>query len=71
MATLRVLDEQAIRERAYQLWIDRGARDGASLEDWIEAERLLLLQGWRRYGLKELVGEPRALPTERYSLPGK
>lgn len=71
MAKPRVLDEQAVRERAYQLWLERGARDGSSLEDWIEAERSLLLQGWRRCGLKELVGAPGGLPDERYSLPRK
>jgi len=54
MAKRKVLDQEAIRERAYQLWLARGQCHGSSLEDWVEAERLLLQQGWRRYGLKEL-----------------
>jgi hypothetical protein len=33
--------EQAIAERAYQLWLDRGSRIGSSDEDWFEAEREL------------------------------
>ncbi|MBK6849535.1 MAG: DUF2934 domain-containing protein [Proteobacteria bacterium] len=63
MAKRKVLDQEAIRERAYQLWLDRGQSHGSSLEDWVEAERLLLQQGWRRYGLKELEAS-RALGDE-------
>lgn len=75
MAQSKVLDEQAIRERAYQLWLDRGRAAGSSLEDWLEAERSLLAQGWRRYGLRELAGELRPAagaakrePAERVAL---
>jgi hypothetical protein len=35
------LDRERIAERAYQLFIDRGANDGRDLDDWLEAERQL------------------------------
>ncbi len=31
--------EQLIRERAYQLYLERGDRPGGALEDWAQAER--------------------------------
>jgi hypothetical protein len=30
--------ENAIRQRAYQLWKERGCRIGCALEDWLEAQ---------------------------------
>ncbi len=30
--------EEQIRDRAYQLYLERGARDGHELEDWLDAE---------------------------------
>ncbi len=33
--------QQKIRERAYQLYEQRGRRDGHALEDWLQAEREL------------------------------
>ena len=30
---------QKIAERAYRLYLDRGAEDGHALEDWLRAER--------------------------------
>src|SRR2546423_15306095 len=33
--------EEAIRDRAYQRYLERGSRGGSDVEDWIEAEREL------------------------------
>ena len=33
-----LLTEEAIRVRAYQLYEDRGRRDGQALTDWLKAE---------------------------------
>jgi hypothetical protein len=34
-------DQEAIRLRAYQLYLERGAVDGADFDDWVTAEREL------------------------------
>ncbi|QIO34151.1 DUF2934 domain-containing protein [Bradyrhizobium sp. 1(2017)] len=34
--------EQAIRERAYQLWMDGGAEHGHAERHWLEAQREIL-----------------------------
>lgn len=34
-------DDDAIRKRAYELYIDRGMEDGHDLEDWLRAEQEL------------------------------
>jgi hypothetical protein len=33
---------QKIAERAYRLYLDRGAEDGHALEDWLRAEQEVL-----------------------------
>jgi hypothetical protein len=33
--------EEAIARRAYELYLKRAGKDGADLDDWLEAERLL------------------------------
>jgi len=35
-------DEETIRKRAYELYVDRGMEDGHDLEDWCRAEEELL-----------------------------
>ena len=35
------LDEDAIRAKAYELWLERGCPPGSAEDDWLEAERLL------------------------------
>lgn len=38
--TTRTVDiQEAIRERAFQLYQERGGQHGADLEDWVRAER--------------------------------
>lgn len=34
--------EQAIRERAYQIWMESGGQDGHSERHWLEAQREVL-----------------------------
>jgi hypothetical protein len=38
------LDEDAIRAKAYELWLERGCPPGSAEDDWLEAERLLAVQ---------------------------
>ena len=33
--------EQAIRDRAYEIYLQRGEQSGHELEDWLQAEREL------------------------------
>lgn len=35
---------RSIAKRAYELYSERGYRDGSALEDWLEAEREILSQ---------------------------
>lgn len=35
------MDEERIRQRAYERYCERGCQDGNDMEDWLEAERLL------------------------------
>ena len=35
------VSEQDIRERAYEIYLHRGAQPGHALEDWLQAEREL------------------------------
>lgn len=39
VATPDYTDDDAIRTRAYYLFLERGARAGHDLEDWLRAER--------------------------------
>jgi hypothetical protein len=36
-----VVDEEQIRRRAYELWVEDGYQDGNQLEHWLAAEREL------------------------------
>jgi hypothetical protein len=38
---LRATREQEIRNRAYQIYLQRGAQPGYEVEDWLQAEREL------------------------------
>jgi hypothetical protein len=42
--------EQAIRERAYQLWIDSGRDDGSAELHWITAQREVLSGSLKELG---------------------
>ena len=45
---LRSTHEEEIRNRAYQIYLQRGGQLGYELEDWLQAERELLLVTFRR-----------------------
>ena len=38
---LRLTHEEEIRNRAYQIYLQRGGQPGYELEDWLQAEREL------------------------------
>jgi hypothetical protein len=40
--------QKAIRERAYEIYKQRGGHDGTDLEDWVEAEREISERSRRR-----------------------
>ena len=42
------LPEEAIRRRAYEIYLERGEQPDCDLDDWLQAEREL-----RRWGLGE------------------
>lgn len=46
-STTNTPDEDAIRRRAYEIYVGRGANGGSPVEDWLQAERELL-SGRRR-----------------------
>ncbi len=37
----RLPDEEAIRQRAHEIWLSRGGGSGHEMDDWLEAEREL------------------------------
>ena len=37
----RLLHEERIRRRAYEMYLERGAEPGLEVEDWLRAEREL------------------------------
>jgi len=51
------LDEEAVRAKAHQLWVERGCPEGTSDEDWYEAERILRESG-QAAGPAEAPAEP-------------
>jgi hypothetical protein len=53
-------DEEAVRQRAYKLWEQRGRGEGAAEQDWFEAQRQM-----RRDNLADADGNLIALPNER------
>ncbi len=43
------IDENAIREKAHELWVERGCPTGSPEVDWKQAEELLRAEAQRRY----------------------
>jgi hypothetical protein len=33
---------EQLREKAYKLWEERGRREGNALQDWLDAERIMV-----------------------------
>lgn len=48
MRGVSAADEEAIRRRAYELYLERGNSNGDPAEDWLKAERELLQKPTRR-----------------------
>jgi hypothetical protein len=48
------IEEDLIREKAHELWLERGCPDGTPDEDWYRAEQLL-----REAGPAQSPAEPR------------
>jgi hypothetical protein len=46
--TVGAPDRDRIAMRAYELYLARGAGDGAAMDDWLSAERELVNGGTRR-----------------------
>ena len=36
--------EEQIRQRAYEIYVERGGQDGSELDDWIQAEQEIQAQ---------------------------
>jgi hypothetical protein len=60
------LDEDAIREKAYELWIERGCPTDSAEQDWLEAERLLTGQAETAAAVPAKASPE---PTQRSSAP--
>lgn len=56
---MKIRNEE-VAQRAYELYLARGAEHGSDLNDWLEAERQLLGNGAPRRRTQRLVAEPRS-----------
>jgi hypothetical protein len=57
--------EQAIRERAYHLWVADGCRDGAADAYWLSAQRELLTASVSGSGTEASAASPVADPVAK------
>lgn len=62
--------EQAIRERAYHLWIADGCRDGNAHEHWLSAQREILADSFGNFG-RVTVGDAQAVVETKPTSKGK
>jgi Protein of unknown function (DUF2934) len=66
--------EHAIRERAYQLWIAGGCRDGNANEHWVSAQREILADSLGNFA-RVTVGDAQAVagtkPTSKVKTASK
>lgn len=44
--------EERVRQRAYELYVERGNESGSELDDWLQAEDEILLAGEQQGDLK-------------------
>ncbi|HXI06117.1 MAG: DUF2934 domain-containing protein [Bradyrhizobium sp.] len=54
--------EQAIRERAYQLWVEEGCQDGKAEAHWLAAQREVLAASVGGLGVAKATGAPKKAP---------
>ena len=62
--------EQAIRERAYHLWIADGCCDGNADEHWLSAQREILADSLGNFG-RVTVGDAQAVVETKPTSKGK
>jgi hypothetical protein len=56
--------EQAIRERAYHLWLDSGAHDGNAEAHWLAAQRDILSVSLGAIGRTEITSDAALTPKK-------
>jgi Protein of unknown function (DUF2934) len=59
--------EQAIRERAYQLWIEGGRQDGNAETYWLAAQREILVASLSTFARVSVTDQPKATKAKRTS----
>lgn len=65
-----VIDQDAIRRRAYERWEQRGCPMGTAEGDWLDAEQELLVEhGTRAASLTAAAGSPLLVSTATPSVP--
>ena len=57
--------EQSIRERAYQLWIEGGSLDGHADAHWLSAQREILSTSLSHLGSTTITEPPVTAPKSR------
>jgi hypothetical protein len=62
--------DQAIRERAYQLWIESGRDDGKADDHWLAAQREILSAslgnlGWPAFSEAKKIEKPKKAKAPR------
>ena len=63
--------EQAIRERAYHLWVADGCRDGAADAYWLSAQRELLNASLSNSAPETAPAKPAAAVAKKKKAPAK
>jgi Protein of unknown function (DUF2934) len=63
--------EQTIRERAYQLWIEGGCKDGYADAHWLDAQREVLSVSLGGIGRLSLVETPAKAVKTKTKVPRK
>jgi hypothetical protein len=56
--------EQAIRERAYQIWVDSGHEHGNAGAHWLAAQREVLSASLEQIGRVVVASDIREMPTK-------
>ena len=57
--------EQAIRERAYHLWIDAGRQDGNAETHWLAAQREILAASLSKFARISKSEQPKATKAKK------
>jgi hypothetical protein len=57
--------EQAIRERAYHLWIESGCEEGLADLHWLAAQREILGASLGQFGRINASEEPKAVKSKK------